>query len=72
MDIEARIGRLESIEAIRQLKARYCQVCDDNQSTDEIVKLFTDDVIWEDMGIGRTQGPEGLIALFKSFEGRSD
>lgn len=67
MDLEARIARLEAIESIRQLKAGYCEVCDDNHNTDEIGKLFTDDRIWEGKGIGRAQRPEELTALFKSF-----
>ena len=28
-DLEARITRLEDIEAIKQLKARYAEICDD-------------------------------------------
>lgn len=68
MDIEARITRLEDIESIRQLKARYCEICDDNHNTDEIVKIFTEDGIWEGEGIGRAQGHEEIQALFQSFQ----
>ena len=28
-ELEQRITRLEDIEAIKQLKARYCEICDD-------------------------------------------
>ena len=39
--LEQRISRIESLEAIKQLKARYCEVCDDDHNPDEIVTLFT-------------------------------
>jgi hypothetical protein len=68
MDIEARITRLEDIESIRQLKARYCEICDDNHNTAEIVNIFTADGIWEGAGIGRAQGHEEIQALFQSFQ----
>ena len=31
-DLEKRIARLEDIEAIKQLKARYSHVCDDDHN----------------------------------------
>jgi len=68
MSLEDRITRLEDIEAIRQLKARYCEVCDDNHNTDEIVKLFTPDCIWEAEGIDRAEGHDQLVTLFTGFQ----
>ena len=29
-ELERRITRIEDIEAIKQLKARYCEICDDD------------------------------------------
>lgn len=68
MDLEARITRLEDIEAIRQLKARYCEVCDDNHNADDIIMLFTSDGVWEGKGIGRAEGHAEIQALFKTFQ----
>jgi ketosteroid isomerase-like protein len=45
-DLEARIARLEAIEEIRRLKARYFR-CVDTKAWDEFAELFTDDVVIE-------------------------
>ncbi len=66
--LEARISRMEDIEAIKQLKARYCEICDDDHNPDEIVTLFTEDAIWEGKGIGKAEGHAAIRALFKSFQ----
>ena len=49
--LEARVQRLEDIEAIRQLKAEYCDICDDSHNPDRIVTIFTEDGVWEGKGI---------------------
>src|SRR5262245_34363360 len=41
-DLNKRITRLEDIEAIKQLKARYCEICDDNHNPDRITSVFTE------------------------------
>ncbi|WP_419553422.1 nuclear transport factor 2 family protein [Candidatus Poriferisodalis sp.] len=46
-DIEARLQRLEDIEAIKQLKARYCAYCDDDYDADGIAGLYTEDGTWD-------------------------
>ena len=43
MTIEERITRLEDIEAIRQLQAKY-QRCLDTREFDELAECFTDDI----------------------------
>ena len=68
MDLEARITRMEDIEAIRQLKARYCEICDDDHNPGDILTLFTVDGIWEGKGIGRAVGHDEIQALFKTFQ----
>lgn len=45
--LEARVRRLEDLEAIRDLKARYAQYCDDGYDPDGIASLFTEDGVWE-------------------------
>ena len=68
MDLEARITRLEDLEAIKQLKARYCEICDDDHNPDRITSVFTDDGIWEGKGIGEARGHEEIRALFSRFQ----
>ena len=65
--LEARITRTEDIEAIKQLKARYCEICDNNHNPDEIVTIFTEDGIWEGRGIGSATGHAELRTLFERF-----
>ena len=50
--LEARIRRLEDIEEIRALKARYCQACDDDHNPDRVAALFVEGGLWEGEGIG--------------------
>ena len=69
-DLEQRIRNLEDIEAIKQLKARYCSVCDDNHNPDEITKLFAEDGTWEGEGLGKHQGHAAIRALFEGFQKR--
>ena len=47
MDLEERLARVESIERIRFLKARYCDLCDDGYDADALCELFTEDAIWD-------------------------
>jgi len=65
--LEARIQRLEDIEAIRQLKALYCEICDDNHNPDRIVTIFTEDGVWEGKGIATARGHDEIRALFQGF-----
>jgi ketosteroid isomerase-like protein len=71
MDLEAlaaRITRLEDLEAIKQLKARYCEICDDDHDPDRITAIFTEDGVWEGKGIGRAEGHDEIRALFTRFQ----
>ncbi len=67
-DLEKRITRLEDLEAIKQLKARYCEICDDNHDADRITSVFTWDAIWEGRGIGKAEGHDEIRALFLNFQ----
>ena len=46
-DVEARLQRLEDIEAIKQLKALYCAHCDNNYEPDGIAACYTEDAVWD-------------------------
>ena len=66
--LEARIAGIEDLEAIKQLKARYCEICDDNHNPDDIVTIFTEDGIWEGKGIGTAKGHAEIRELFVGFQ----
>lgn len=68
MTLEDRIARLEDIEAIKQLKALYCEICDDGHNPDRIVTIFTDDGVWEGKGIGTATGHGEIRSLFERFQ----
>ncbi|HKA56283.1 MAG TPA: nuclear transport factor 2 family protein [Candidatus Binatia bacterium] len=61
---------LQDVEAIKQLKAEYCDICDDEHNQERIVTIFAADGIWEGKGIGRAQGHAEIRNLFKSFAER--
>lgn len=62
--LEQRLDRLESIEAIKQLKARYCAGCDDDHNPDTLAKLFHDDGVWEATSNGRYEGIDAIRGFF--------
>ena len=66
-DLEARLARIEDLEAIRQLKATYCDICDDGHDPDRIVEIFSEEGIWEIEGDARAEGHAELRALFERF-----
>lgn len=71
MDLEAlekRITRLEDIEAIKQLKATYCDICDDDHNPDRIASVFAADGIWESPDFGKATGHAEIVTLFQGFK----
>jgi hypothetical protein len=46
-ELEKRLTVLQDIEAIKRLKAEYCDICDDAHNQDRIVAIFAEDGIWE-------------------------
>ena len=68
MDLEQRITRLEDIEAIKQLKARYCEICDDMHNPDRITSVFAKNGIWESPDFGKAQGHDAIRELFQGFQ----
>jgi uncharacterized protein (TIGR02246 family) len=67
--IERRLQVLEDAEAIRNLKARYAALCDQQYDADRIAMLFTEDALWESPGLGRFEGRE---AIRNSFRGATE
>ena len=66
--LEQRLTRMEDIEAIKQLKAEYCDICDDDHNPDRITTIFAEDGIWEGAGFGKAQGHVAIRELFKKFQ----
>src|SRR5690349_24045028 len=63
--LERRLQALEDAEAIRNLKARYAALCDEQYDADRIAMLFTEDALWESPGLGRFEGREAIRGFFR-------
>lgn len=62
--LEERVDRLESVEEIKRLKARYGKACDAPYDADAIAALFTDDAVWDGGIFGRFEGREAIREHF--------
>jgi hypothetical protein len=67
-ELEQRLIRMEDIEAIKQLKALYYDICDDDHNPGRIVELFAEHGSWEGNGFAATGRPD-IYELFASFQG---
>jgi hypothetical protein len=67
-DLAKRITQLEDLEAIKQLKARYCSICDADHDPERITSVFSENAIWEGRGIGRAEGHAAIRDLFRGFQ----
>jgi ketosteroid isomerase-like protein len=67
VELESRITRLEDIEAIKYLKAEYCDICDDLHNPDRIASVFAEDAIWESPDFGQARGHDEIRQLFQGF-----
>ncbi len=65
-ELEKRLTQLEDIEAIRQLKARYCLYVDQRNERGR-VSLFTEDAVWESDKFGIHEGREAIRTLFRGI-----
>lgn len=69
--IEERLQRLEDIEAIKQLKARYCDRCDAGYDADGIAELFVEVGVWDGGNtFGRREGREAIRSHFQKASAR--
>jgi hypothetical protein len=67
MNLEQRIARLEAIDAIKQLKARYFFACDNKQP--ELVRsCFVDGDMVIDYGrVGRFSNADDMVAIYTKY-----
>lgn len=67
MSLEAKIQRLEAIEEIKQLKARWCDTFDAGLGVEEGVAFFADDGAIDVERFGRHEGRTALIKFFSNM-----
>ena len=68
-DLQARIQRLEDIEAIRDLKMAYAKLCDEGYDADGIVGLFAEeDVSWVSDVFGTYNGRDEIHGWFENVD----
>ena len=66
-DLQQRIARLEAIEAIKQLKARYFLACDQKQPQ-QVRACFVDGDIAIDYGrVGKFKNADAMVAVFTEY-----
>ncbi len=63
-DLARRIQVLEDIEAIKELKAHYCYLCDASYDTDGIANCFVENGVWDGGEFGRFDGREAIRNFF--------
>lgn len=63
-DLEARIAKLEAIEAIKALKHKYFNACDAKEA-DVVRACFLDDATIDAGPMGRYESADAFIDLFK-------
>jgi hypothetical protein len=70
VDIEARVQRLEDIQAIHGLKMEYAKLCDEGYDADGIVALFAEneDVEWVSDVFGTHKGRAGIHTWFDNVD----
>ncbi len=66
LTLEQRIQRLEDIEALKLLKSRYAEYCDNDYNPSQLAALFTQDAIWDGGSLGYVESREAIHALFSA------
>ena len=56
--------KVEDIEAIKMLKARYGYYCDDSYDPDGISSLFVEEGVWDGGQFGRHEGRQAIHDFF--------
>ena len=71
MDDERRLARLEDLDAIRSLKARYARFADAGYDAEGIASLFVADGVWDGGALfGRAEGVDAIRAHFVGASAR--
>lgn len=74
-ELRNRVQKLEDLEAIKQLKARYGRLADERYGKSskekealarEVAELFTDDGLWDGGDVARARGREEIGRLFSN------
>ena len=60
LSLEERISRLEDIETIKNIKAKYAGYCDSGYNAEGLASLFTEDAIWESNAFGTYHGKQEI------------
>ena len=61
-EFEKRLQRLEDIEEIKQLIARYAKAVDHNGDPAMLTACFTEDATWNCEGVGGWEGRDAVVA----------
>ncbi len=70
-DLRRRIERLEDVEAIKRLKARYARYCDAGYDPEGIASLFVPEGVWDGGELfGRAEGVEQIKEHFRGAPSR--
>ena len=69
-DLATRVQVLEDVEAIRKLKAAYCDACDDDHNGDAVAALFVPDGTWGPVGRPPHSGHDEIRAFMYSVRNR--
>jgi hypothetical protein len=67
MPTEQRLGRLEDLESIRNLKSAYAFYCDDSYDADGFRDLFIKDSKWESNAFGVYNGIEEIATFIREL-----
>ncbi|MDD5081792.1 MAG: nuclear transport factor 2 family protein [Dehalococcoidales bacterium] len=66
-ELARRVQLLEDMEAIRKLKFRYAEACDDHYNADKLAQLFTEGAIWDGgQLLGVYRGKKAIYEYFKN------
>lgn len=66
-----KVDYLFAVEAIKQLKARYCRFCDSGYDPDGIATLFVEDGVWDGGALfGRHAGRDAIRTQFATASDR--
>lgn len=66
-DLEARLQRLEDVDAIARLKAAYCAACDDDHDPDAVVALWAEGGTWRRSGRPICDGIDEIHAFMQGM-----